>query len=314
MILVTGGGGFIGSSTVDRLIGKGCDVRVLDNFTTGRMSNLDYAGKLSKDASCNFEIIRGDIRDPEIVKKSLEDVDIIFHTAAQIDVRKSVDDPVYDMDVNIKGSVNLIREAIATGAKKIIYSSSGGAIYGDAQVIPSDENTPVRPICPYGVSKYCVENYLYNFYKNYGLDYTVLRYGNVYGIRQDPLGEAGVISIFLSRVLSGKNPVIFGTGNQTRDYVSVSDVVSANILAMEKKPKHREFNVGCGIETSVNQLVEIISDISYKKIMAEYTGERKGEVYRSCLDISRIKKEMGFEPSCSIREGIAEVMEWMKGR
>lgn len=300
MILVTGGAGFIGSNLVDELVALGYDVSVLDNLSTGKITNLEKV----KD---KIKFHKGDLRTFD--KNILKDVDTVFHLAAQIDVRKSVSDPVYDMDVNIKGSLNLISSALSMDVKKIIYSSSGGAIYGEPENLPADEKTPVKPLCPYGASKFAVECYLSSFYKIYGLNYTALRYGNVYGIRQDPLGEAGVISIFCGRVLSGKQPVIFGDGNQTRDYVSVRDVVKINLFAM-KNTKYKEYNVGTGKETSVNKLIEILSEIFNKKISPVYSEERKGEVRRIALDIKRAKQEFDFNP-LNLEVGMKEVCGWM---
>lgn len=300
MILVTGGAGFIGSNLVDELVALGYDVAVLDNLSTGKISNLEKV----KD---KIKFYKEDLRTFD--KNILKDVDIVFHLAAQIDVRKSVSDPIYDMDVNIKGSLNLIKNALSMDVKKIIYSSSGGAIYGEPENLPVDEETPAKPVSPYGASKFAVECYLNSFYKIYGLNYTALRYGNVYGIRQDPLGEAGVISIFCGRILSGKRPIIFGDGNQTRDYVNVRDVVKISLSVM-KNTKYNVYNVGTGKETSVNELIEILSKIFNKKIIPIYSKERKGEIRRIALDIKRAKEEFNFNP-LSLEVGIKEVCEWM---
>lgn len=305
MILVTGGAGFIGSNLVDELLRQGYEVKVLDNLTTGRTKNLSDALKSSK-----FKFYKGDLRNFD--KEILKDVDIIFHLAAQIDVRKSVKDPIYDMDVNIKGSINLIQQAINSNVEKIIYASSGGAIYGEPKILPADENTPIKPISPYGASKFAVEAYLNIFNKIYGLKYTALRYGNVYGRRQDPLGEAGVIAIFFGRVLNNKNPIIFGDGEQTRDFVSVDDVVRVNIAAIDKLKK-QEYNVGTGKETSVNEIVRVMEKIFNKKITPIHEKERSGEVRRIYLDIKRLQNEIDFKPE-DIETGMRKVYEWMKGK
>ncbi len=306
MILVTGGAGFIGSNLVDELLKQGYEVRVLDNLTTGRMENLSNAVKNNK-----FKFYKGDLRDFD--NKILKDVEIIFHLAAQIDVRKSVENPVYDMDINIKGSINLIQQAINSNVKKIIYSSSGGAIYGEPSNLPADENTNIKPISPYGASKFAVECYLHTFSKIYGLKYTAMRYGNVYGKRQDPLGEAGVIAIFFGRVSQNNIPIIFGDGNQTRDYVGVDDVVKANIAAVDKLKKYQEYNVGTGKETSVNDLVIVMEKIFSKKIGAVYEKERAGEVKRIYLDIKRLQNEINFKPD-DIETGMKKVYEWMQNQ
>ncbi|PKP59760.1 MAG: UDP-glucose 4-epimerase [Candidatus Altiarchaeales archaeon HGW-Altiarchaeales-1] len=306
MILVTGGAGFIGSNLADELLKQGHSVKVLDNLTTGRMENLSNATKSGK-----FKFYKGDLRDFDT--KILKDVEIIFHLAAQIDVRKSVENPVYDMDINIKGSINLIQQAINSNVKKIIYSSSGGAIYGEPTILPADENTNIKPVSPYGASKFAVECYLHTFSKIYGLKYTAMRYGNVYGRRQDPLGEAGVIAIFFGRLSQNKIPVIFGDGTQTRDYVSVDDVVKANIAAIDKLKKYNEYNVGTGKETSVNELVSVMEKIFSKKIIPIYEKERPGEVKRIYLDIKRLQNELNFMPD-DIETGMKKVYEWMKDR
>ncbi|CEG11972.1 putative UDP-glucose 4-epimerase [groundwater metagenome] len=301
MILVTGGAGFIGSNLVDELLKQGYEVKVLDNLTTGRMENLSNAAKNNK-----FKFYKGDLRDFD--KEILKDVEIIFHLAAQIDVRKSVENPIYDMDINIRGSINLIQQAINSNVEKIIYSSSGGAIYGEPTVLPADENTPIKPISPYGASKFAVESYLNTFGKIYGLKYKVMRYGNVYGRRQDPLGEAGVIAIFFGRVSNDKNPIIFGDGEQTRDYVSVDDVVKVNIAAVDKLKKEQEYNVGTGKETSVNEIVRAMEKIFNKKITPIYEKERQGEVKRIYLNIKRLQNEINFKPD-DIETGMRKVYE-----
>ncbi len=306
MILVTGGAGFIGSNLVDELLNQGYEVKVLDNLTTGRMENLSNAAKNNK-----FKFYKGDLRDFDT--EVLKDVETIFHLAAQIDVRKSVENPIYDMDINIRGSINLMWQAINSNVERIIYSSSGGAIYGEPTVLPADENTPIKPISPYGASKFAVESYLNTFDKIYGLKYKVMRYGNVYGRRQDPLGEAGVIAIFFGMVSNDKNPSIFGDGEQTRDYVSVDDVVRANIAAVDKLKKEQEYNVGTGKETSVNEIVKTMEKIFNKKITPIYEKERQGEVKRIYLNIKRLQNEINFKPE-DIETGMRKVYEWMKDR
>jgi len=306
MILVTGGAGFIGSNLVDELLKQGYEVKVLDNLTTGRMENLSNAAKNNK-----FKFYKGDLRDFD--KEILKDVETIFHLAAQIDVRKSVENPIYDMDINIRGSINLMQQAINSNVEKIIYSSSGGAIYGEPKVLPADENTPIKPISPYGASKFAVESYLNALGKIYGLKYKIMRYGNVYGRRQDPLGEAGVIAIFFGRVLNNKNPIIFGDGEQTRDYISVDDVIKVNIAAIDKLKKEQEYNVGTGKETSVNEIVRIMEKIFNKKITPIYEKERQGEVKRIYLNIKRLQNELNFKPE-DIETGMRNTYEWMKNR
>jgi len=304
MILVTGGAGFIGSNLVDALLENGYEVKVLDNLTTGKIENLNYA---KEKFGNKLKFYKQDLRN--FNSEILKDVEYIFHLGAQIDVRKSVENPEYDADVNIIGSLNLIKNALNYNIKKIIYSSSGGAIYGEPENLPANELTEIKPLSPYGASKFAVECYLHSFYKIYGIDYVALRYGNVYGKRQDPLGEAGVIAIFFGRIFKNLNPIIFGDGNQTRDFVSVNDVVKANILSMGKTI-YKEYNVGTGKETSVNELIKILEKIFNKKINVTYAPERKGEVKRIYLDITRIKEEFKFSP-IDLEEGMREVYEWM---
>jgi len=302
MILITGGSGFIGSSITDALLKADYEVKVIDNLSTGRIENLDNAIN-----NKNFKFIKGDIRN--FNAHDLEDVEVIFHEAAQIDVRKSVSDPGYDLDVNVAGTINILENMRKSDVKKIIYASSGGAIYGNPGYLPCNEKHPTDPISPYGASKLAAEKYIRIYHETYGIDYVNLRYANVYGPRQDPLGEAGVIAIFLNRVLDNKKPVIFGNGKQTRDYVHVYDVVEANLLAINKL-NNDNFNVGTGIETSVKELIEIISELLNKDVKAEYAEERKGEVQRIALDVSKIKN-FGFKPGYDLREGMRNVLEWM---
>ncbi len=303
MILVTGGSGFIGSNIVDALLDEDYAVKVVDNLTTGRIENLNNAKK-----NKNFNFIKGDIRNFD--NKILNGVDTIFHEAAQIDVRKSVTDPKYDLAVNVAGTINILENMRKSDTDKIIYASSGGACYGNPVYFPCDEKHPTDPISPYGASKLAAEKYIQIYHENYGINYVILRYANVYGPRQDPLGEAGVIAIFLNRIMNGENPVIFGDGTQARDYAHVYDVVKANMLALNKKMNNDKFNVGTGIETSVNELIGIISGLMDMEIIAENAEERKGEVQRIYLDNSKIK-EMGFEPEYGLKSGMGNVLEWM---
>ncbi len=304
-ILVTGGAGFVGSNLVDALLENDFKVKAFDNLSTGRMENLAGASK-----NKNFGFIKGDVRDFDA--KILDGIDAVFNEAAQIDVRKSVSDPKYDLDVNVGGTINLLESMRKYDVGKIVYASSGGAIYGNPQYLPCDEEHPTNPISPYGASKLAAEKYIGIYHETYGIDYVNLRYGNVYGPRQDPLGEAGVIAIFLNKILNGQKPVIFGDGSQTRDYVHVYDVVAGNLLAMDKL-NNGSFNVGCGSETSVNRLVEIISELTGGKITPKHAEERKGEVQRICLDISRIKK-VGFKPRYDLKEGMKTVLDWINNK
>src|ERR671922_2221015 len=251
--LVTGGAGFIGSHVVDALVERGDEVTVLDDVSTGRRKNLEQA------VAGGAEVVGGDIRDGEAVSQLCERVRpaAIFHLAAQIDVRKSVADPAFDARVNVEGTINVLRAAQATGVRRVVNTSSGGAIYGEGQTIPAPEDHPVAPMAPYGMSKFCGESYCDMFGRLHGLSTISLRYGNVYGPRQDPLGEAGVIAIFCGRLKEGGRPTVFGDGRQTRDYIYVEEVVEAALKAAESDA-HGPYNVGRGVETSVLELVEAL--------------------------------------------------------
>ena len=298
-ILVTGGAGFIGSHVVDSLIAVGCSVAVVDNLSTGRKENLNPEAKF----------YRADIRDGKEIERifSREKPDFVNHHAAQIDVRKSIEDPGFDASANIIGSINLIDAASKTGVKKFVYISTGGAVYGEPENLPASEECPVRPISAYGISKHTVEHYLYLYSFNYGLKYTVLRYSNVYGPGQDPLGEAGVVAIFTEKMLAEKNPVIFGTGGQTRDYVYVEDVVRANVLALSRG-EGGIFNIGTGVETSVNEIFSTLSEIIGFKGSAVYDEPRKGEVERISLDNAKAVKELGWKVENSLRDGLEKTV------
>lgn len=303
-VLVTGGLGFIGSHIVDLLIDGGYEVIVVDNLSSGSKKNLNKGAKLYIKDICN--------RDFRTVFAK-ERPDYVIHEAAQINVRKSLSDPAFDARANILGSINLLECCRSYGVKKVIYASSGGAVYGEPEYLPADEKHPIRPLCPYGASKYAVENYLYIYKKNFGLDYVALRYANVYGPRQDPAGEAGVVAIFIKKQMSDVAPVIFGDGEQTRDFVYVKDVAKANLFALEKETSSTEYNIGTGTETSVNNLEKMLRKITGSSLEAFHGKEVPGEVRRISLDISRAKKELGWEPEYSLSSGLKETFEWFKG-
>ena len=301
--LVTGGAGFIGSHVVDALLERGDDVTVLDDVSTGRRENLESA--LGNGA----KLVDGDIRDAGAVTELCERVrpEVIFHLAAQIDVRKSVTDPALDARVNVEGTVNVLRAAQASGVPRVVNTSSGGAIYGEAQTIPAPEDHPVAPEAPYGLSKFCAENYCELFTRLHGLSTVSLRYGNVYGPRQDPLGEAGVIAIFCGKVLAGERPTIFGDGRQTRDYVYVADVATANLLAAESDAGG-PFNIGLGEEVDVLELVEALRPHAANGFDPEHAPERPGEVRRIALDCSRAREELGWQAKVGLEAGLARTL------
>jgi UDP-glucose 4-epimerase len=299
-ILVTGGAGFIGSNVVDALVKDGHEVAVLDNLSTGKEENINPEVKFY-----NIDLL--DMESLELAFREFKP-DIVNHHAAQIDVRKSVEDPAFDAETNIIGSINLFELSINYGVRRIIFSSTGSELYGELSNLPASEDTPIEPLSPYGVAKYCVENYLNYFKRLYGIERVILRYANVYGPRQDPLGEAGVVAIFTGKILKGEKPVIYGDGTQTRDYIFVEDVVKANVLALEGK--EGIYNIGTGRETSVNELTEIFSKVLGHEIKPEYAPPRKGEVSRISLDGEKAKRELGFVPNYSLPEGIRKTIEW----
>jgi UDP-glucose 4-epimerase len=305
--LVTGGAGFIGSNLVDALLARGDEVAVVDDLSTGRRQNLDQA--LGQGA----ELIELDIRDAQAVSDAIERVapEAIFHLAAQIDVRKSVADPANDSRVNVEGTINVLRAALAHDVKRLINTSTGGAIYGEGQIIPAPEEHPVAPESPYGTSKFCAEQYCALFTRLHGLSTISLRYGNVYGPRQDPLGEAGVIAIFCGKLLEGGRPTIFGDGEQTRDYVFVGDVVDANLRAVESKATG-SFNVGRGVQTSVLDIVQALSDQSSNGFEADHAPARPGEVQHIALDPSRTKAELGWEAQVDLNQGLARTLDSLR--
>jgi UDP-glucose 4-epimerase len=303
-ILITGGAGFIGSNVADRYLERGHEVVIVDNLVTGKLENVPSAAKF-------YEV---DIMDNKINDIFLkEKPQIVNHLAAQMDVRKSVDDPIYDAKVNVLGSLNLLQNCIQHGVNKFIFSSTGGAIYGEQDYFPADENHPLRPLSPYGITKLTTEKYLYFYNQTYHLNYTILRYANVYGPRQNPHGEAGVVAIFCERILKGHQPVINGDGLQTRDYVFVSDVVDANELAIEKG-KNKIYNIGTAIETDVNGLFQIIVDKIGKNVPEKHGPAKAGEQMRSVLSSKLIKDELGWKQKYNLNQGIAKTVEYFKSK
>jgi UDP-glucose 4-epimerase len=303
-ILVTGGAGFIGSNVVDAFIAAGHEVAVLDNLTTGKKENLNPRA----------QFIQADLRAKELPALIADfRPEIIDHHAAQIDVRKSVSDPLYNAEVNELGTLNLLEAAVKQKVNKIIFSSTGGAIYGEvAKRSGADENHPQEPISPYAITKRSVEMYLYAYQALHGLPYTVLRYGNVYGPRQDPLGEAGVIAIFYGKMFRGETPTIYGDGQQLRDYVYVGDVAAANLLALDKGAG-QIYNIGTGRGTSVNELFAVLKEVMGFPGQAVYAAPRTGELLRSVLNARKIRRELGWKARTGIKRGLKLTLKWYKG-
>lgn len=306
-ILVTGGAGFIGSHLVDSLIEKKFKVVIVDNLTSGDIRNVNKKANFYKVDICSSKA-----RDIIFKEKPL----VIFHLAAFTNVRDSIKNPQKDYRVNVLGSLNIIEAFLTVNRKRLdkaffIFSSSGGAIYGDALHIPTSETYPPHPLSPYGINKLTVENYLDFYYKVYGLRYTALRYSNVYGPRQNTKGEAGVVAIFLDRLIHNRKPIIFGDGSQTRDFVYVGDVVKANLNALKFK-KLGIFNIGTARETSIYSLFSLIKKITKIKSNPIYKPPFKGEVTRSCLDYRKARRLLGWSPKISLEKGIKITFEWYK--
>ena len=300
--LVTGGAGFIGSHLVDGLLDSGYDVAVVDNLSSGQLRNVNHQATF-------YHAELNDVRLTQIVQR--ERPEIVFHLAAQSSVRQSAIDPVADADANVMGTIRLIAAAASEGVEKFIFSSTGGAIYGDPETIPCDEDTPINPLTPYALSKYVGEQYLELFNETYGLDYTILRYANVYGPGQNPDGEAGVIAIFTGMMLSERRPQIFGDGLQERDFVYVSDVVQANLAAIDKG-HGRTYNIGTGQQVSVARIYEMLQQITEFDQEPDYRPRRTGEVLHIALDSSRAEKELKWAPKVSLEEGLRRSVEYVR--
>ncbi len=299
-MLVTGGAGFIGSHLVDKLIKKGHSVSVVDDISTGNLENM------SKDA----KLYKIKIESPKL-KKVYEEIkpEIVFHLAAQSQVNRSVDNPVLDVRTNILGTLNLITLSLKHKVKKFVFSSSGGVMYGNTE-IKACEDVPVNPLSPYGFSKLAGEQYI-KFYSQYGLKYSILRYSNVYGPRQDPNGEAGVVAIFAKLMLKNKPCILYGFGKPIRDYVYVEDVVRANIMASQEK-ENEIINIGTGIPTSVKELFDLISNITGYSRSPVYKPIRGGELNKNFLDWGRAEKTLGWKPKTNLKKGFEKTINWFR--
>jgi UDP-glucose 4-epimerase len=303
-VLVTGGAGFIGSHVVDRLILEGHEVVVVDNLATGKRRNIDRAARFYKMDIQSWRLER--------VFRN-ERPNVVMHLAAQMDVRKSVEDPMFDAQVNVLGTLNVLQQAVKHGVRKVIFSSSGGAIYGEQETYPAPETHVMKPLSPYGLSKLCGEQYLSYFQRVSGLQAVSLRYANVYGPRQDPEGEAGVVAIFIQKMLNGEQAVINGNGRQTRDFVFVDDVVEAN-LAMMGQETQGTYNVGTGVETSINDLFRILVQHTGSTCKEMHGPAKKGEQARSVIDSAKLRHEVSWEPKADLSDGLKKTVEYFRAR
>ena len=303
--IVTGGAGFIGSHLVDALLERGDRVAVVDDFSSGKDENLQAA--VERGAAVH----RADIRDAARIKDvfAAEQPDTVFHLAAQVDVRVSVADPALDARTNLEGTVNLLEAAREHGVGRLVFASTGGAIYGEIEPVPTPETASPAPMAPYGTSKLCAEQYLGLYHRLYGLSTVAMRFGNVYGPRQDPHGEAGVIAIFCGRLEAGERPVVFGTGEQTRDYIYVDDVVSG-LMAAGDSEVTGAINLGTEEETSVLRLIELLGEHAPDGFEPEFRDARLGEVERSCLAVGYAREVLGWESEVDIEEGMRRTYAW----
>ena len=303
-ILVTGGAGFIASQIADAFIADGHKVFILDNLSTGFESNINPKAIF----------IKADIGDKSLSSLfEKEKFDVVNHHAAQMDVRRSVVDPAFDATTNILGTINLLQNCVKTGVKKFMFASTGGAVYGEQSYFPADEHHPIAPLSPYGISKFAVEKYLFFYHAQYKLNYTILRYANIYGPRQNPFGEAGVVAIFSTKLLKGDQPVINGSGLQTRDYVFVGDVVKANMTTLNDEASDI-YNIGTGIETDVNELFHIINNIAGKGMVEKHGPPAAGEQMRSVITSDKIFNKFNWRPITKLEVGLTHTVNFFKER
>jgi UDP-glucose 4-epimerase len=301
-ILVTGGAGFIGSHVVDAMLAVGHEVVIVDDLSTGRKRNLNPGAKF-------YQI---DIRDPALADVfERERPEVVDHHAAQMDVRRSVADPLFDADVNVRGTLNLLEAARTHGTRKVIYVSTGGAAYGEPKYLPCDEDHPIDPICQYGVSKHVVEHYLFVYRHLYGLDYTVLRYPNVYGPRQDPHGEAGVVAIFSGKMLAGEPVTINGNGEQERDYVYVADCARANVLTLNQGAG-TIYNLGSNRGTTVNLLFSTLANIIGYSAEPNFGPPKAGETFKIYLDGTRARDQLDWSPTVDLSRGLQQTVAYLR--
>jgi len=305
-ILVTGGAGFIGSHIVDKLLTTGFEVFVIDNLCTGLLENI-----VTHQTRKDFHFIQGDIRNLGLVKNTLQDVDAVIHGAALVGVTSSIENPVLTNEVNVTGTLNLLKACLDFDVKRFIYTSSA-AVYGDNKTLPHSESLVPHPISPYGVSKLAAENYATVFYEVYGLETVCLRYFNVYGPRQTYGPYSGVITIFINHLLDNQPLIIHGDGEQTRDFVNIQDVADATMLALRRKNAVGEvFNIGRGIATSINQVAGMLQEITGKtKLEPTHMNPRTGDIRHSYADITKARKVLGYNPKVELKEGLTQFVKW----
>ena len=299
-VLLTGGAGFIGSHVADQLLARGHEVAVVDNLSTGKRENVSagvlfYQLDIRSGCAQAFEEFR-----PEA----------LCHQAAQMDVRRSVEEPDFDADVNVLGTIRLLHNCVRYGIRRVAFASTGGAIYGEQRKFPAPEDHPQYPVSPYGVSKLAGERYLRCYHAQYGLSYAALRYANVYGPRQDPHGEAGVVAIFCGNLVAGRESTINGTGEQTRDYVYVDDVARANVLALGSKAPSGAYNIGTGIETSVNQLYETLRNLANRDLQPRHGPGKSGEQIRSSVNPAQANRLLGWRSEVDLASGLNKTLEY----
>jgi UDP-glucose 4-epimerase len=302
--LILGGSGFIGSHLAEALIKKHYSVRVFGDFKSG-MRNIEAIAD-------RIEIIKGDFQNASDVDSAVQNVDYIFHYISTTNPASSFDNPVYDIETNVISSVRMMEIALKNDVKKIIFPSTGGTIYGDARKIPISEDEPANPLNPYAISKLTTEKYLHYFFTQYGMHYLILRYSNPYGDRQNPLGNQGVIPIFLNKIRHNEAPVIYGDGNSVRDYIYIDDAVDATISLLERGSHEKLFNIGSGTGTTLNQLLKIMSDVTGKSVSPIYKQDEGRYIRKVVLDISKIHQQTGWRPKINISEGIAKTWEWLE--
>ena len=297
-VLLTGGGGFIGSHVAEHLLACGHEVAIVDNFSTGKRENIPSRARL-------YEL---DVRSG--CTEAFEDFEpeALSHQAAQMDVRRSVRQPDFDADVNVLGTLRLLQNCVRYGVRKVVFASTGGAVYGEQREFPATEDHPQYPLSPYGVSKLAAERYLHFYDVQHGISYVALRYANVYGPRQDPHGEAGVVAIFSGNLAAGRPSKIYGSGEQTRDYVFVEDVARANGLSLENEIPSGAYNIGTGVETSVNELYELMCSLSASELPAERRPQLPGEQTRSSVDPSKAAKIMGWRAEVDLSTGLKDTL------